>query len=617
MLAKLRLDQTNEYELAIVVNKLAHMLVGFAYGRTHLFSIGSEQGDVEKWDDFVIMHLTNDYEYIQAKRQNLPFCTSRPLRGNKTRGDDIGNPQELSELDESIKSLGACFNGVGPIDISRQRKFTFIVPSLLVEIKKSITLNDLYSFQLQITPSTSAPGLQALTAAAPKFADIVTWLKSWCGFTDEAHIIQALLKLKIEQVGNEVTLKNDTLNALSTCFSQSDEVLEKIASYVKSNTSFASAITPRPLLNLLQSFLLPSVPIWTQFRKNGATWEISGTHGRAISETDIEHASTIVPALWNTPSTSVVKYHSTDNEEGMLPAALVRLVLHLKPASVAHINNYSSWTLVTKRLVGGTLGVSSDDFEGVSVMDDNSYYASSEARVLSLLSDHDDEADKLSDEMHTKTWELTCNAIYNKISQMDRTALRGAMEKRWNSWKTALDMDVPKQKQLCKSMLHPNAEGREIQAELRLGPKTVPLVADGFYLLLVVAVCFNDEPNTWDTIDGQLSINAKALGYWSGPAEDRRKVRKLDEDLPSLLGKEPSKILVLSRVECSTSDIDNSSLADGNSIASSIASAYKPTLVVTNSRKLRMLINTGDIPHIRAFLQTEFDKGVKAKSLES
>jgi len=617
MLAKLRLDQTNEYELAIAVNKLAHMLIAFAYGRTHFFSIGSEQGDVEKWDDFVIMHLTNDYEYIQVKRQNLPFSTSRPFRDDKTRGNDKGNPQNLSELDKSITSLGARFNSTGPIDSSRQRKFTFIVPSLLVEIKKNITLNDLCSFQLQITPSTSASGLQALTAAAPKFADIVTWLKSWCGFTDEAHIIQALLKLKIEQVGNEATLKNDTLNALSTCFRQSDEVLDKIASYVKSNTSFASAITPRPLLNLLQSYLLPSVPIWTQFRKNGTTWEISGTHGRAITETDIEHASTIVPALWNTTSTSVVKYHSTDNEEGMLPTALVRLMLHLKPASIAHINNHSSWTLVTKKLVGGTLGVSSDDFEGVSVLDDNSFYASSEARILSLLRDHDGEADKLSDEMHAKTWELTCSAIYSKISQMDRTALRDAMDERWQDWKAALDTAIPKQKELCKSMLHPNAEGREIQAEIRLGPKTVSLIADGFHLLLVIAVCFNDEPNTWDVIDGLLSINVKALCYWSGPAEDVRTVRRLDDDLPNLLGKEPCKILVLSQIRSSTTDLLDSSLADDNSIASSIASTYRPTLVVTNSPKLRLLIKKGNISLITKFLQTEFEKGMKAKSLDN
>lgn len=617
MLAKLRLDQTSKYESAIAVNKIAHMLIAFANGRSHFFSIGSEQGDVEKWDDFVIMHLINNYEYIQVKRQNTPFSTDNPLRGNKTVGRNKGEPKELSELDESIKSLGVRFNSSGPIDNIKQRKFTFIVPSLSLGIKNGLTLNDLLSFRIQITSSTTVPGLIALAAASQKFTDIITWLKSWCGFTDEAHVIQALLKLKIEQVGNEEALSSDTLNSLSTCFHHPDTVLEMIASYVGHNSSFTSAITPRPLLKLLQSYLLPSVPIWTQFRKNGVTWEISGTHGRAVTETDIEHASIIVPALWNIPSEGVVKYHSTDSDEGTLPAALVRLVLHLKPTSVAHVNNAGSWTLVTKRLIGETLGISDNDFEGVSVRDDDSYYASSEARVLSLLRDHEDEADQLSNEMHAKTWELICSAIHTKISRMARTALRDAMEERWNNWKTALDMDVPKQKELCKSMLHPNAEGREIQAELRLGPKTVSLIADGFHLLLVVAVCFNDEPNTWETIDGQLSINVKALCYWSGPAEDKRKVRKLDEDLSSLLGKEPSKILVLSQVDCSTSDLLDSSLADDNSMASSIASAYTPTLVVTNSTKLRILIRKGDISAVRAFLQAEFDKGMKSKSLDN
>lgn len=617
MLAKLRLDQTKKYELAIAVNKIAHMLVAFAYGRSHFFNIGSEQGDVETWDDFVIMHSLNNYEYIQVKRQNTSFSNDSPSRDSYSQGKRAGVLRDLSPLDKSIRSLGACFTSAGPVDNTKQRRFTVIVPSLSVEIKDGLTLNDLSSFCRDITPSTTVPGLQALAAASSKFANIIIWLRSWCDFIDEAHIIHALSKLKIELEGNEETLDSSTISVLSTCFKQPSTVLEQIASYMEANTSYSSVITPRPLLNHLQAYLLPEVRIWTQFRKNGAMWEISGTHGRAVTETDIEHATTIVPALWTTPGIGVIKYHSPDNN-GILPEALVRLMLHLRPTSIAHINNVTSWKLVTKQLVGDTLGISANDFDDVWVEDDNNCYASSEARVLSISRHHEDEAAKLSSAMHAKTWELVCDAVQDKIGKMGATALRDAIEERWQNWKAILDTDVPKQKELCKSMLHPNAEGREIQAELRLGPKTVSLVADGFYLLLVVAVCFNDEPNTWEIIDGQLSMNVKALCYWSGPAEDRRKVRRLDEDLPNLLGKEPSKILVLSQVICSTSDLlDSSSLADDTSMASSIASAYKPTLVVTNSPKLRALIKKGEISSIRTFLQTEFDKGMKAKSLDN
>jgi hypothetical protein len=615
MLAKLRLDQTKTYELAIAVNKIAHMLIAFANGRGHFFSIGTEQGGIEKWDDFVIEHLINNYEHIQVKRQNTPFSTDSHIRDRISRGENEGELRKLSPLDESIKSLGACFTSTGAIDTTKQRRFTVIVPSLIVEVKRGLTLNDLHSFLLQINSATTAVGLQQLAAASAKDANIITWLKTWCGFTDEAHILHALSKLKIEQVGNEDTLNSDTTIFLATCFHHADIVLERITSYIIANASYTSAITPRPLLIHLHSYLLPSIPVWTQFRKNGLTWEISGTHGRALTESDIEHASTVVPALWSTPGSSIVKYHSSDSDEGTLSAALVRLVLHLRPTSIAHIQNVSSWNLVTKKLVGETLGISDNDFDDVWIKDDDSFYASSEARVLRLSGDHDGEADKLSSQMHTKTWELVCEAVERKISRMDRTALRDAIEARWHDWKPILDADIPKQKELCRAMLHPNAEGQEIQAELRLGPKTVPLIADGFHLLLVVAVCFNDEPNTWENIDGQFSINVKALCYWSGPAGYKRRVRKLDEDgVSNLLGREPAKILVLSKVDASASEILDVSLAEAHSMASSMASTYKPTLVITNSAKLRMLLKRGDITQIREFLQSEFKKGVKAKS---
>ncbi|RYE18002.1 MAG: hypothetical protein EOP45_14805 [Sphingobacteriaceae bacterium] len=354
MLAKLRLDQTKKYELAIAINKIAHMLIAFANGRNHFFSISSEQGGIEKWDDLVIEHLIDSYEHIQIKRQNNAFSTDKPLRDKITQGKNKDKWRELSTLDESIKSLGACFTSNGPIDTTIHRKFTFIVPSLLIDMKKGLNLNDLNSFLLQITPSTTVVGLQNLALASPTSAGIITWLKTWCDFKDEAHIIQALSKLRLEEVGHEDTLNSDTINFLSTCFHQVDIVLERIGSYIEANTSFTGAITPRPLLLYLQSYLLPSVPIWTQFRKNGLTWEISGTHGRAVAEPDIEHASTIVPALWSAPSDSIVKYHSLDNDEGTLPAALVRLVLHMRPTSIAYINNINSWTLVTKKLVGDT-----------------------------------------------------------------------------------------------------------------------------------------------------------------------------------------------------------------------------------------------------------------------
>ncbi len=621
MLAKLRLDQTSQYESAIAANEIGNMLIAFISGRTHFISIGSEQG-IQQWDDFIIQHSKNNYEHIQVKQQNTPFSKDKdrdmPLRDNYVQGPRAGLPRDLSPLDKSMESLGACFNSAGAIDHAAQHTFTFIVPHLSVEIKKGLALRDLHDLCTnQITTSTTLVGLQALVAASPTSAKVVTWLKTWCGFTDDTQIIHALRALRVKQKAQESDINDETITLLSLYFSQPAIVLERIISYIDANTSYTSAITPRPILVHLQTYLLPASNRWTQFRnRSGLEWEISGTHGGTVEE--VESASTVVPALWSMPGKGIVKYHSQANVAGKLPIALVRLMLHLKPTSVAHISDASSWSLATKALIGDTLGISEGDCNDLSIEDDNNDYASSEARILTHSRDHDNEASSLSDEMHSKTWELVCESIQRKIHSMDGTELRDAIETRWQDWKTSLDSDVPKQKEICKSMLHPNAEGEEIHAELRIGPKTVPLIVDGFYWLLVIAVCFNDTPNSWDIIDGQTTIKVKALCYWSGPAGQSRRVRKLDDDgIENLLGKEQSKILILSKVDASSSEILGDSLAEDASEANSIASAHRPILLVTNSPRIRKLLRTGDIAKIREFLRKEFEKGMESKSLAS
>jgi len=619
MLKKLRLDLTSKYESAIAANEIANMLVAFISGRTHFISIGSEQG-IEKWDDFIIQHGKNIYEHIQVKQQNTPFSIDKvrdmPLRGNYIQGDKAGQPKELSTLDKSMESLGACFNSAGAIDHTTEHTFTLIVPHLLVEVKKGLTLLDLHDLcKNQITLSADPAKLPELIAASPSAEKVVTWLKSWCGFTSDAQIIHALRAFTPKQKAQTSDIKAETIAHLSLCFSQPELVLEGIFSFIDANTSYISAITPRPILVRLLSHLLPTSYRWTQFRnRSGAEWEISGTHGGTVE--DIENASTIVPALWGIPGRGIVKYHSLANATGKLPMALVRLMLHMQPNSVAQISDASNWSRETKNLIGHTLGLNEWDCNNLSVEDDGSDYTSSEARILTHSRDHNTEATSLSDEMHRKTWELVCEAILRKIQSMDGTELGYAIETRWGEWIEILDGDVPKQKELCKSMLHPDAEGEEIHAELRIGPKTVPLLVDGFYWLLIIAVCFNDTANNWDTIDGQTTIKVKVLCYWSGPSGQKRRVRKLDDDgIEHLIGRERSKILILSNVEAPSSDIMRESLAEDTSTTNTIASAHRPTLLVTNSQKFRRVIRKGVIKEIRDILQKEFEEGKSSKSI--
>lgn len=54
MLAKLRLNQSDMYQRKVVVEYITNMLVDFVQGRSHYLEIGSEQGDIDAWDDLII-----------------------------------------------------------------------------------------------------------------------------------------------------------------------------------------------------------------------------------------------------------------------------------------------------------------------------------------------------------------------------------------------------------------------------------------------------------------------------------------------------------------------------------------------------------------------------------
>lgn len=620
MRARLNLEQTRTYELAIAASKVSSMLIPYVRGQSHILGIGSEQGGISHWDDFVIELAINKIEYIQVKRQNTPFCSNLdlPSRGNKILAAGATPvKRDLSPLDKSMKSLGELFNDTGAIDNTIKKSFTVIVPSLLVEIKNGLTANDLYTLcAIEMTPSTTLTQFQGLSSIAP-FSYIFQWLKSWCDFTSEAHIFQALKAFTIAQSGSEGDINAKTIENLSVCYREPENVLREILSYIQDNTSYTSFINPRHLAGHLDRHVLTGQHRWTQFKLNGFDWEISGTHGQVTDE--IEYASAVVPALWSRPNKGIIKYHAQADAAGKLPKVLGRLMLHMQPTSAAHINNLASWHLETKRLIGSTLGIDKDDCESLCTEDDSNPFTSSGPRTLDSTRLHDEEATQLTAAMHSKTWSLVCDAVRQRIASAEVIEVRDAVEERWRSWQAQLDTDVAKQQQLCQSMMHPSAEGMDIEAELRIGPKTASLIADGFYQLLVIAVCFDGAASDWATVGSQVTMSVKALRFWSGPAGLTRKVRRLAEDgIEDLIGKELAQILVLSEVGEAPETILGSNLADVDNdlSAGSIASARQPTLLLTNSGRFSYLLRKGTIAQIREFLQTKYQKGKEAKTAD-
>src|SRR4028118_1855905 len=101
MLNKLNLDSTRSYEVAIATKIAAKMLASFVIGSGADLCFGSEQGNVETWDDLVIAVDRNTEKHVQVKRQATPFSSYEVERGAMQKGNSPGSPQQLSALDKS------------------------------------------------------------------------------------------------------------------------------------------------------------------------------------------------------------------------------------------------------------------------------------------------------------------------------------------------------------------------------------------------------------------------------------------------------------------------------------------------------------------------------------
>jgi hypothetical protein len=296
-----------------------------------------------------------------------------------------------------------------------------------------------------------------------------------------------------------------------------------------------------------------------------------------------------------------------------LTSSLIRFSLHFEGNSSAIFNELGVWEMQAKQLVGGTLGVSENDFQGLNWSESNLGPIKSENRSLMLSSDRDVEAQKLSDEMYTVCWEKVCSLLECNISVLKNIPLRDAIEVRWLSWKALFNLNIDKRNLLLKNMLSPKCEGDSVLAELRVGPKTANLLADGIKFLLIVSTALYDKSDSWNTINDGRVINTLALNYWSGALGQINNSREItDEDgIGQLLGTELNSILIMSQVGHSPSEVLNESLAFDLSEKYNLATSKTPDLLITNSLKFKRLVNKGSLQEIRDF----FEINLKSREL--
>jgi len=606
MLKKLRLDQTKKYEKAIAAYEIAKMLVAFVEGKKHILCIGSEQGDIEGWDDFIIEEGDKSFIHIQVKRQQTDFTP---------RGESIrkGN-QSLTPLDNSMNSLAAFVKGDSSSTALIKHQFRLELPSDGFDIKEKIQLRQFRDFlTLHIKSTTTATGLNNLHTIQkdPNTINIYNWLTTWCDFDkDWNHILRALIILKISDNGLEEDIDERTKTELARIFSQTRTIINSVKSYIEDNSAYTASIAPRQLLFELKDFLLPSIPTWTQIEKNGSCWRISGIHDLEYND-QIERPSIIVPLLWNNErqrhlkiNTSSVDYSFTKPQE-----EIFQLALHLKGNCSVYCFDWSGWKGFLISKLGGTLGISKDDFgDDLCISNDTTPFVVSEARILDSHLNQEEFGNELSAEMIKTTWKLVENKILAIIGNMDtknNTELRDAVEKRWNDWNRTLGINDHDKRKLFKKMLHPNSEGQDICGELRIGAKTAGLIAEGLHLLLIVSVVLNKDNQDWKMVENNLSIDVIGLSFWSGPSGESRKVQEIDDDssVNELIGKEESDILIISKSDLPESEIIGKSLADEDGLINSIASSHRPKLIVTKNRNFKRLINNGEINPLNDYLK--------------
>lgn len=616
MLAKLRLDQTKKYEQALVTYQLAVMLIDFALGRNHYMRIGSEQGGISTWDDIVIEKDEISLIHIQVKRQtsgDFGDTNDQCNRNNYLKGPRQGQKRDLSPLDETLKKLADWSKDIDISTTSPKREFWIELPELTTYIKNGLQIRNLKDLcEVQIKPSvTTAIGLQTQANMDTNLQNCFDWLTTWCEFEDWEHILKALKFLRIKNSGLESEIENNTEEKLKEIFipDKIKDVRLKILSYTIENTTFSGAIAPRNLLFELKEYIRSDIKVWTQIDNINNDWHISGILDLETN-TEVERPSKVIPLLWSNDRGRNLNINLENINLQLAPIheSIFRLAIHLDGNVSGLCSNWDIWKGHIVNKIGGTFGVLKNDFENLSIADNNAPFKICNGKSLSTNAKRESFAKDMGNQMTKITWELVSRNISELINDMETDQsqeLRDAVEIRWNAWQESIIENDLLLIPLLKKILHPSAEGEEISGSLRVGPKTKLLIADALFICLLISVALGSvEGDLMKTEDG-LSIGAIGLTWWSGPAGKGRKVRKIDEEdsIDDLIGKEAYDILILSQSEQVEGEIYKHSISDSANIDHSLAAGNNPKLLITKNRIFNSVIKKGSIDELQNYLK--------------
>ncbi len=611
MLRKLALDQTKIYEKAIVIEEISNMLLSFVRGDRHHIAIGSEQGDIEKWDDIVIETNDSKFIHVQVKRQTTPFSKDPCIRdkyGKKSKKRE-GEYKELSQLDETFKSMKEAL-----VSSKESKEFWLILPDGAINIKKDLEIRHFRQLcEVHVKSITTPIDLERLASEDASVRKIFEWLTTWCEFENWEEILKAIRVLKISTPGLEAEIDERSKRNLGQIFraSEVDTVFNMIRNYIDDNSTYAGAIRPRQLMFQLKDYIKPETKIWTMFKTKGSSWNLSGILDLEVND-EIERPSVIVPALWSEDNTNArsLKIQGKCVESCQVSESLMRLSLHPRASFDILCSDKPSWYEAIRRKTGGTLGVSSTDMIDMRLLDGLDIFTPSESKDLITNNEKEDFSEQLHIEMLSITFNLVDCALAKKIREMQRSVLRDRVESRWSEWKKTLEVNIDEQRSLFTKILHPNAEGMLVEGELRVGPKTVELICEALFFMIIASVCLSDETNQdWKVVADKLEMRSVGLAFWSGPSSSKGNVIRIDDEgVKKLIENESSEILIISQATASDIEIYEDDIYGGEERVGLLTYPNNPKLLITNDFKFRRLLSRGDIAQMKEFFQNKLNK---------
>ncbi|WP_286844125.1 MULTISPECIES: ABC-three component system protein [Sphingobacterium] len=611
MFKKINLNISESYGVQIAVNKIAEMLAGFIDGRTHHHEIGSEQGGIGRWDDLILRNSSN-WIHIQIKRQTTDFDNGDTERALVKRGKDKDSEKlrDLTEFDKTIVELAEWIKKTDQSQIHPPKKFIIELPDGGVQIKKDFYVRDLMKLcNIHIKETTTASQMEEMQDEVNFVKLAFTYFNTWCGLNDWDEILKVLKPLTIQVDGYEDRLIESTKQLLSPFYKEIETVIAKINQLVLHGAPAPNSLTARYIYTNLYEFLKPEKPRWTQYSKNSLSrWVKSGIQ----DINDIEHPKITVNNFWNERTSFSLMFNNNEhNDFCKLSTALIRLGIHFKSNCTFNVIDPKVWEQITFAKTGGTLGMDETDLENLVFVDYTPFEASDNFELKDEVLE-EKEAESLNEEMLIATRTIVYKKVNLKIRELNTGDLKNIVNARWAAWMEDFDKNPAELECLFLQMMKPIAEGEDIIAILRIGPKTAHLIAHGILLLLIVSVGFDKINHDWISTKNQNLI-VKALRYWSGPPQAKRKITSISSsDMKYIIDKENCNCLLLSGSNTPISGLYGTSLA--GSFDDPPMLTEKKKTIITDSNKLSTIINGGSIKELEEFIQTHL-KNINASEL--